>query len=87
MLPIVSAVLTNKLTGKSYALGAEPFVLVLEIAGSRFRAAAGDSLLVETENVSPALLRLRYDEVGGKEASPSSSTTSSANSPGMCASA
>ena len=30
-----SAVLTNKLTGRSYALGAEPFVLLLEIAGNR----------------------------------------------------
>jgi hypothetical protein len=61
-----SVILTNKLTGKSYALGAEPFVLLLEIAGNRFRATAGDSVLVETENVSPALLRFRYDEVGGR---------------------
>ena len=30
-----SAVLTNKLTGRSYALSAEPFVLLLEIAGNR----------------------------------------------------
>ncbi len=30
-----SAVLTNKLTGRSYALNAEPFVLRLEIAGNR----------------------------------------------------
>ena len=29
-----SAVLTNKLTGRSYALSAEPFVLLLEIAGN-----------------------------------------------------
>ena len=61
-----SAVLTNKLTGRSYALSAEPFVLLLEIAGNRFRAAAGDSLLVEAENVSPTLLRFRYDGVGGR---------------------
>jgi len=38
-----SAVLTNKLTARSYALSAEPFVLLLEIAGNRFRAAAGDA--------------------------------------------
>jgi hypothetical protein len=30
-----SAVLTNKLTGRTYALSAEPFVLVLEVAGNR----------------------------------------------------
>jgi hypothetical protein len=30
-----SAVLTNKLTGRSHALSAEPFVLLLEIAGNR----------------------------------------------------
>ena len=30
-----SAVLTNKLTGRSYALSAEPFVLLLQIAGNR----------------------------------------------------
>ena len=30
-----SAILTNKLTGRSYALSAEPFVLLLEIAGNR----------------------------------------------------
>jgi hypothetical protein len=30
-----SAVLTNKLTGRSYALSAEPFVLLLELAGNR----------------------------------------------------
>ncbi len=61
-----SAVLTNKLTGRSFALSAEPFVLLLEIAGNRFRAAAGDSLPAETQNVSPNLLRLRYDGVGGR---------------------
>ena len=62
-----SAVLTNKLTGKSYALSAEPFVLLLEIAGTRLRAAAGNSLPVETENISPTLMRLRYGGVGGRK--------------------
>ena len=62
-----AAVLTNKLTGKSYALSAEPFILQLEIGGSRFRAAAGDFLLIGTENSSPASLRFRYDGTGARK--------------------
>ena len=60
------SVLTNKLTGKSYALSAEPFVLQVEIGGIRFRAAAGDFLLIKTENSSPASLRFHYDGTGAR---------------------
>jgi hypothetical protein len=58
------SVLTNKLTGRSYTLSAEPFALLIEIDGIRSRVTAEDFLLGKAENPSPALLRLQY---GGKE--------------------
>jgi hypothetical protein len=58
------SVLTNKLTGRSYTLSAEPFALLIEIDGIRSRATAEDFLLGKAENPSPASLRLQY---GGKE--------------------
>ncbi len=62
-----TAVLTNKLTGSAYTLSAEPFALLIEIGGSRFQATAGDFLLINTENPSPALLRFHYDGTGERK--------------------
>jgi hypothetical protein len=62
------SILTNKLTGRSYTLSAEPFALLFEIGGSRFRATAGDFLLIKTENPSPASLRLHYGGAEGRKA-------------------
>jgi hypothetical protein len=59
-----SSVLTNKLTGKSYTLSAEPFVFLLEISGCRSQATAADFILIKTENPSPASLRFNYGGSG-----------------------
>ena len=61
-----SSVLTNKLTGKSYPLSAEPFALLFEIGGIRFQGSAGDFRLIKTENPSPASLRLFYAGAGSR---------------------
>jgi len=63
-----SAVLTNKLTGRSYALSAEPFVL---LARDRREPASGDGRGFRpgrAANVSPALLRFATTELAAGEA-------------------